>query len=297
MTKKKKKKIKKKKTKFKQIKRSSKKKSKQFLVKKKKKNINLTKYLKLNLDYIFNKIIIKTKIILEKISIKLVLIRLKKIEKLRVQESKFQKKKKKEVLNRREILLREIKKEERSKIVEQRDHLWKVGDRFKLIRDKYKAYKQKLRNEQLEELEVRKKSREEAREILEQQKAENEIKKKVEERLDRYSRNMKSIVFQINKRYLARKRSPLRFVDNISENGECFIKNADAPTDKDYLILLFINGETPIDRLSNPISIEDKTDLGNVKKFLPKDIFDASDFIIERLATMFDNERKLQKSL
>ena len=52
---------------------------------------------------------------------------------------------------------------------------------------------------------------------------------------------MKSIVFQINKRYLARKRSPLRFVDNISENGECFIKNADAPTDKDYLILLFIN--------------------------------------------------------
>ena len=63
------------------------------------------------------------------------------------------------------------------------------------------------------------------------------------------------------------------------------------------LILLFINGETPIDRLSNPISIEDKTDLGNVKKFSPKDIFDASDFIIERLATMFDNERKLQKSL
>ena len=58
---------------------------------------------------------------------------------------------------------------------------------------------------------------EEAKVILEQQKAENEVKKKVEERLERYSRNMKSIVFQINKRYLARKRSPLRFVDNIAE--------------------------------------------------------------------------------
>ena len=108
---------------------------------------------------------------------------------------------------------------------------------------------------------------------------------------------MKSIVFQINKRYLARKRSPLRFVDNIAENGECFIKNEDAPTDKDYLILLFINGDSAVERLSNPISIEDKTDMGNIKKFEPKDIFDASDFIIERLAIMFDNERKLQKSI
>ena len=297
MVKKKKKKIKKKKIKSKQLKKSSKKKSKRFLIKKKKKKIKITEYLKSNLDYVFNKLIIKTKIFFKKINIKLVLIRLKKIEKLRLKESKFLEKKQKEVLNRREILLREIKKEERSKIFQQKDHLWKIGDRFKIIRDKYKTYKQKLRDQQLEELEVRKKSREEAREILDQQKAENEIKKKVEERLDRYSRNMKSIVFQINKRYLARKRSPLRFVDNIAENGECFIKNADAPTDKDYLILLFINGETPIDRLSNPISIEDKTDLGNVKRFSPKDIFDASDFIIERLATMFDNERKLQKSL
>ena len=60
--------------------------------------------------------------------------------------------------------------EERSKIVEQKDHLWKLGDRFKLIRDRYKDYKQKLRDQQLEELEIRRKSREEAKAILEQQK-------------------------------------------------------------------------------------------------------------------------------
>ena len=65
-----------------------------------------------------------------------------------------------------------------------------------------------------------------------------------------------------------------------------FIKNEDAPTDKDYLILLFINGDSAVERLSNPISIEDKTDMGNIKKFEPKDIFDASDFIIERLAIL-----------
>ena len=239
----------------------------------------------------------KFKIYVEKINIRIAISKLKKIEKLQIKEKQFLESKERKIQDRRDLLLKQIKQEERSKIVEQKDHLWKLGDRFKLIRDRYKAYKQKLRDQQLEELEIRRKSREEAKAILEQQKAENEVKKKVEERLERYSRNMKSIVFQINKRYLARKRSPLRFVDNIAENGECFIKNEDAPTDKDYLILLFINGDSAVERLSNPISIEDKTDMGNIKKFEPKDIFDASDFIIERLAIMFDNERKFQKSI
>lgn len=106
---------------------------------------------------------------------------------------------------------------------------------------------------------------------------------------------MKSIVFQINKRYITKKRSPLRFIDNISESGECLIRNDDAPTDKDYLILLYVEGEDVTQRLKNPICLDDKTDIGNVKNFQPKDIFEASDYIIDRLAIMFDKERKLKK--
>ena len=60
---------------------------------------------------------------------------------------------------------------------------------------------------------------------------------------------MKSIVFQINKRYITKKRSPLRSIDNISESGECLIRNDDAPTDKDYLILLYVEGEDVTQRL------------------------------------------------
>ena len=298
MVKKKKKRNKKKKNilKRKKIKNYIKKKNKSKFRSPKKKN-KTKESLKSKFKFFINKILTKFKIYVEKINIRIAISKLKKIEKLQIKEKQFLESKERKIQDRRDLLLKQIKQEERSKIVEQKDHLWKLGDRFKLIRDRYKAYKQKLRDQQLEELEIRRKSREEAKAILEQQKAENEVKKKVEERLERYSRNMKSIVFQINKRYLARKRSPLRFVDNIAENGECFIKNEDAPTDKDYLILLFINGDSAVERLSNPISIEDKTDMGNIKKFEPKDIFDASDFIIERLAIMFDNERKFQKSI
>ena len=75
---------------------------------------------------------------------------------------------------------------------------------------------------------------------------------------------MKSIVFQINKDTL-QKKTTTRFVDNITESGECLIKNDDAPTDKDYLILLYVEGEDVSQRLNNPICLDDKTDIGYPK--------------------------------
>ena len=211
------------------------------------------------------------------------------------QEQKFAEKKERDREKFRLQLIKDIKLEERKKIYQLKDHLWKVGDRFAVIRQRYQEYRQKIREKQLEELEVRRKSREEARAILEAEKAENALKQQLVERLERFSRNMKSIVFQINKRYITKKRSPLRFIDNISESGECLIRNDDAPTDKDYLILLYVEGEDVTQRLKNPICLDDKTDIGNAKNFQPKDIFEASDYIIDRLAIMFDKERKLKK--
>ena len=102
---------------------------------------------------------------------------------------------------------------------------------------------------------------------------------------------MKSIVFQVNKRYLTKKRTPLAFIDNIAENGECFIKNQDTP-DNDYLFLLYIKGENASERLINDISLEDKTDSTETKIFNPKNVFEASDYMIDRLALLFERERK-----
>ncbi|MEK9975791.1 MAG: hypothetical protein VW560_02490 [Pelagibacteraceae bacterium] len=243
----------------------------------------------------FRRLKIKFLIYLEKLKIKQTKRDIQNLERLLKQEQKFAEKKERDREKFRLQLIKDIKLEERKKIYQLKDHLWKVGDRFAVIRQRYQEYRQKIREKQLEELEVRRKSREEARAILEAEKAENALKQKLVERLERFSRNMKSIVFQINKRYITKKRSPLRFIDNISESGECLIRNDDAPTDKDYLILLYVEGEDVTQRLKNPICLDDKTDIGNAKNFQPKDIFEASDYIIDRLAIMFDKERKLKK--
>ena len=287
----------KKQKKFKKIFKLKKKKSKKKKIKKIKtiQKPSFFEKLKEKVYEYFRRLKIKFLIYLEKLKIKQTKRDIQNLERLLKQEQKFAEKKERDREKFRLQLIKDIKLEERKKIYQLKDHLWKVGDRFAVIRQRYQEYRQKIREKQLEELEVRRKSREEARAILEAEKAENALKQKLVERLERFSRNMKSIVFQINKRYITKKRSPLRFIDNISESGECLIRNDDAPTDKDYLILLYVEGEDVTQRLKNPICLDDKTDIGNAKNFQPKDIFEASDYIIDRLAIMFDKERKLKK--
>lgn len=279
---------------FKRLKKKNQKKKKK---KKLKKLIRPTfrEKIQLRFEEYIRKLKIRFYIFLEKLKIKKTKKDIIKLEKLIKKEQKFAEQK---IRNRDQFrlqLVKDIKKEERQKIYRLKDHLWSLGDRFANIRARYKEYRLNIRNKQLAELEIRRQNREEARIILEAEKAENALKQKLVEKLERFSRNMKSIVFQINKRYITKKRPPLRFVDNITESGECLIKNDDAPTDKDYLILLYVEGEDVSQRLNNPICLDDKTDIGYPKNFQPKNIFDASDYIIDRLAVMFDKERKLKK--
>jgi len=192
--------------------------------------------------------------------------------------------------------LRNYKKIEKDKIKLLKDSFQAVVTRLGFIKDKYQLIKDKKKEEKLKELESRRLAKIEARKIFEAEKAEEALKQKVVDRLERYSRNMKSIVFQINKRYLTLRRAPLRFIDRIAENGECFIKNEDAVNEEEYLILLFIDGENAKQRLRRRISLEDKTDPAETKLFKPKNVFEASDYMIDRLARMFEKERQLKKA-
>ncbi len=188
--------------------------------------------------------------------------------------------------------LKDHKRQEKEKIYQLKNQLRDIKDHLKVFRDKIKEIKLKRREAKLAELEITRRTREEARAVLDVQKKENEIKQQVVDRLEKYSRNMKSIVFQVNKRYLTKKRAPLAFINNIAENGECFIKNQDTPDD-DYLFLLYIKGESASERLINDISLEDKTDSAETKMFNPKNVFEASDYMIDRLALLFEKERKV----
>ena len=279
---------------FKRLKKKNPKKKKKKKIKKLKR-LTFGEKIQLRFEEYIRKLKIRFYIFLEKLKIKKTKKDIIKLEKLIKKEQKFAEQKIRSRDQFRLQLVKDIKKEERQKIYRLKDHLWSLGDRFANIRARYKEYRLNIRNKQLAELEIRRQNREEARIILEAEKAENALKQKLLERLERFSRNMKSIVFQINKRYITKKRPPLRFVDNITESGECLIKNDDAPTDKDYLILLYVEGEDVSQRLNNPICLDDKTDVGYPKNFQPKNIFDASDYIIDRLAVMFDKERKLKK--
>ena len=279
---------------LKRLKKKNPKKKKKKKIKKLKRS-SFREKIQIRFEEYIRKLKIRFYIFLEKLKIKKTKKDIIKLEKLIKKEQKFTEQK---IRNRDQFrlqLVKDIKKEERQKIYRLKDHLWNLGDRFANIRTRYKEYRLNIRNKQLAELEIRRQNREEARVILEAEKAENALKQKLVERLERFSRNMKSIVFQINKRYITKKRPPLRFVDNITESGECLIKNDDAPTDKDYLILLYVEGEDVSQRLNNPICLDDKTDVGYPKNFQPKNIFDASDYIIDRLAVMFDKERQLKK--
>ena len=145
MVKKMKKRNKKKKNilKRKKIKNYIKRKNKSKFKSSKKKN-KTKESLKSKFKFFINKILTKFKIYVEKINIRIAISKLKKIEKLQIKEKQFLESKERKIQDRRDLLLKQIKQEERSKIVEQKDHLWKLGDRFKLIRDRYKAYKLKL---------------------------------------------------------------------------------------------------------------------------------------------------------
>ena len=189
------------------------------------------------------------------------------------------------------LQLKDHKRQEKEKIYQLRSQIRAIEDRLKIFREKIQEIKLKKREAKLLELEAHRTTREEARAILDAQKRENEIKQQVVDRLEKYSRNMKSIVFQVNKRYLTKKRAPLAFIDNIAENGECFIKNQDTP-DNDYLFLLYIKGENASERLINDISLEDKIDSTETKMFNPKNVFEASDYMIDRLALLFERERQ-----
>jgi len=274
-----------------------KKESKKKELKKKKHVIkkNFIMNVKVKKNEYFSRLKINFNIFLEKLKIKQLKKKLLKHEKLLKNEKRFADKQNKDRINFRVQIIKEIKREEKQKIYRLKDNLWNISERFQLIRKKYKEYRQNLREKQLVELEIRRKTRDEARAILEAEKDNNALKQKLVERLERYSRNMKSIVFQINKRYITKKRAPLRFIDNITHNGECLIKNDDAPTNKDYLILLYVDGDDINQRLVNPVCLDDKTDIDYQKNFQPKNIFEASDYIIDRLATMFEQERKLKK--
>ena len=85
----------------------------------------------------------------------------------------------KNLQRRLDLQLKDYKRQEKEKIHELRNKLKFIEDRLGIFRKKLQKIKLKRREAKLLELEVHRKTREEARAILEAEKRENEIKNEI----------------------------------------------------------------------------------------------------------------------
>ena len=129
--------------------------------------------------------------------------------------------------------------------------------------------------------------------LLEKERLYNLERQKIEFALESFYRSAHSLCFQLNKRYIPKYLNILRVIDRRFETGEIFIK-WDEAADEDWLILIYIKNNSP----TEGIVIEDKanSEKHNSYEFQTNEIFKASDFMVDSLTNLLDQERKKRKA-
>ena len=100
---------------------------------------------------------------------------------------------------------------------------------------------------------------------------------------------MASCVFQLNRRWLPKKMSLLRVIDNRYETSEIFIKS-DEEADENWLMLVYLKNNDP----NSKIVVEDKTDENKNSsiEYNSNEIFTFSDNLVDSLTAMIDRKFK-----
>ena len=199
--------------------------------------------------------------------------------------------KKIEQFRKREEL--EIKNLEKFVLSQERESYVEVQERIEKIKQKYQALRDQKIRERVEQLGIKVEEGEDRSALLEKEKHYNLERQKIEFALESFYRSAHSLCFQLNKRYIPKYLNILRVIDRRFETGEIFIK-WDEAVDDDWLILIYIKNNSP----TEGIVIEDKT---NSEKhgshdFQTNEIFRASDFMVDALTNLLDQERKKRKA-
>ena len=199
--------------------------------------------------------------------------------------------KKIEKFRKREAL--EIKNLEKFVLSQQRESYADVQERIDKIKQKYQALRDQKIRERVEQLGVKVEEGDDRAALLEKEKVYNLERQKIEFALESFYRSAHSLCFQISKRYIPKYLSILRCIDLRMEQGEIYIKFDDA-SDDDWLILIYLDSNSP----DGGVIIEDKTDPEkNIsKEFEAKQIFAASDFMVDSLVGLLDRERNKRKA-
>ena len=199
--------------------------------------------------------------------------------------------KKIQLFRKREAL--EIKNLEKFVLNQERESYTSVQERIDKIKLKYQALRDQKIRERVAQLGIKVEESDDREKLLEKEKIFNLERQKIEFALESFYRSAHSLCFQLNKRYIPKYLSIMRVIDRRFETGEIFIKWDDAP-DEDWLILIYIKNNLP----EEGIVIEDKTDPERSISydFKPKDIFKASDMMVDSLTKLLDRERNKKKA-
>jgi hypothetical protein len=198
--------------------------------------------------------------------------------------------KKIEQFRKREEL--EIKNLEKFVLSQERDSYVGVQERIEKIKQKYQALRDQKIRERVEQLGIKVEEGEDRSALLEKERQYNVERQKIEFALESFYRSAHSLCFQLNKRYIPKYLNILRVIDRRFETGEIFVKWDDA-ADEDWLILIYIKDNSP----SEGIVIENKTnsEKHSSHEFQKNEIFRASDFMVDALTNLLDQERKKRK--
>ena len=199
--------------------------------------------------------------------------------------------KKIEQFRKREEL--EIKNLEKFVLSQERESYIGVQERIDKIKQKYQALRDQKIRERVEQLGIKVEEGEDRSALLEKERLYNLERQKIEFALESFYRSAHSLCFQLNKRYIPKYLNILRVIDRRFETGEIFIK-WDEAADEEWLILIYIKDNSP----TEGIIIEDKTNSEKHKshEFQRNEIFKASDFMVDALTNLLDQERKKKKS-
>ena len=195
--------------------------------------------------------------------------------------------KKIEQFRKREAL--EIKKLEKFVLKQEREDYTEVQDRINQIKLKYQAIRDQKIRERIEQLGIHVSDTDSRSDLLEKERLFNLEREKIENTLESFYRSMASCIFQLNRRWLPKKMSLLRVIDNRYETSEIFIKS-DEETDENWLILVYLKDNNP----NSKIVVEDKTDdnKNSSIEYNTNEIFTFSDNLVDSLTAMIDRKFK-----
>ena len=205
----------------------------------------------------------------------------------------FELKLEKQVENFRKREIKELQNLERIALKEERSDYVGLQARIEKLKEKYRAIRDQKIKEKLEALGIEVQQEDDRNALLEKEKQYTLERQKIENCLESFYRSSVSLCFQINKRYIPKHRSILRVIDLRFEQSEIYIRWDDAP-EEDWLLLIYIKNNSP----EEGIVIEDKTDAEkNIShEFKTKEIFKASDMMVDSLIKLLERERQKKAS-